>query len=298
MLIAIPSDAPGGLEANISDHFGHCDFFTLVQVDEREVGEVTLVKNGEHEQGGCLAPVTLLKEKGAETMITGGMGQRPLAGFTQVGIAVHHKGDATTVGEAIEQFLAGQCPEFGDDHTCGGHGHGQGHGGQGGGCGHHHHHEPVKRDKVDGPVEKDRVVLVSYKLKDTEGNVLDAAEGISYLHGRGQIVPGLEEAMEGRLAGDTFEVTITPENGYGERDDSKIMEVPAEQLPEGLSPGDMVRAQLPNGGIMPLTVVSIDGPNAVMDANHPLAGETLVFEVEVREVQAANEEELAHGHAH
>lgn len=305
MLIAVPSDAPGGLDANISEHFGHCEVFTLVQVDEREVGEVTLVPNGEHEQGGCLAPVTSLKEKGAETMITGGMGRRPLAGFEQAGIAVHHKGDAVTVGEAIEHFLAGRCPQFGDDHACGGHGqsrgHGQGHGGgHGGGCGHehHHHHEPVQRDTVDGPVEADRVVLVSYKLKDTEGNMLDAADGITYLHGRGQIVAGLEEAMEGRVAGDTFAVTITPDNGYGERDDSKLMEVPVDQLPEGVSPGDMVRAQLPNGGIMPLTVVSMDGPNAVMDANHPLAGETLVFEVEIQAVQAASDEELAHGHAH
>ena len=296
MLIAVPSDAPGGLEANISEHFGHCDVFTLVRVEDQEVGEVTLIENGGHEQGGCLAPVSLLKEEGAEAMITGGMGMRPLAGFQKVGIEVHHRGDATTVGEAIEHYLAGKCPVFGDDHTCGGHGE---HGGHGGGCGgHHHHHQPVQRETVDGPVEKDRVVIVSYRLKDTEGNMLDVAEGIGYMHGHGQIVAGLEQAMEGHVAGDSFEVTVTPDSGYGERDESKIMEVPVDQLPEGVSPGDMVRAQLPNGGIMPLTVVSLDAPNAVLDANHPLAGETLIFEVTVQEVQQATEEELAHGHAH
>ena len=305
MLIAIPSDAPGGLDAKISDHFGHCDVFTLVNLDEREVGEVTLVENGGHEQGGCMAPVTLLKQEGAEAMITGGMGMRPLAGFNQVGITVFHKGDANTVGEAIEQFLEGKCEEFGDDHTCGGHGehghgghgeHGHGHG-HGGGCG-GHHHEPVERETVDGPVEQDRVVVLSYKLKDAVGHMLDAADGIAYLHGHGHIVKGLEEAIAGHVAGDELEVTVTPENGYGERDEAKVMEVPAEQLPEGLNPGDMVQAQLPNGGVMPLTVVSMDGPNAVMDANHPLAGESLSFEVKIIEVQKATEDELSHGHSH
>ena len=104
MLIAVPSDAPGGLEANISEHFGRCDVFTLVAVEDQEVGEVTLIENGGHEEGGCLAPVTLLKEKGAAAMITGGMGRRPLAGFEEAGIVVHHKGEATTVGQAIEAF--------------------------------------------------------------------------------------------------------------------------------------------------------------------------------------------------
>lgn len=307
MLIAVPSDAPGGLEAKISEHFGHCDVFTLVEVEDQEVGEVTLIKNGGHEEGGCLAPVTLLKEKGAETMITGGMGKRPLAGFEQAGITVHHKGAASTVNEAIYAFLSGQCPVFGEENTCGGHGHGGGHGGGGGGgCGHdhggggcgHHHHEPVQRETVDGPVEKDRVVAVSYKLKDTEGNLLDAAEGITYLHGHGHIVPGLEQAMEGHVAGDTFEVNLTPENGYGERDESKKMEVPIDQLPPGIKVGDMLQAQAPNGAVMPLTVASLDDEQAIMDANHPLAGETLTFEVEVLAVLEATEEELSHGHVH
>ena len=288
MLIAVPSDAPGGLEARISDHFGHCDFFTLVPVEDGEVGEATVLANEGHAQGGCMGPVTILKSHGVDALVAGGMGQRPLAGFQRAGIRVYSKETAATVLEAVKLLTAGGCAEFGDDHTCAGHG---------GHCG-GHGHEPTPREVVDGPVEKDRVVRLSFRLTDEGGEEIDAAHDVHYLHGYGQLVPGLERALEGQVAGATLEVTVPPEDGFGERDAQRTMRVPCDQLPEGSEPGSTVHASLPNGGVIPLQVLSVEERTATLDANHPLAGRTLVFAVEVHEVLAATPEELAHRHVH
>ena len=90
-LVAFPSETPGGLEAGLSDHFGHCAAFTLVSLESDEVKEVTILPNGGHAQGACLAPVMLLKDQGVEALVAGCMGMRPLAGFQQVGITVYFK---------------------------------------------------------------------------------------------------------------------------------------------------------------------------------------------------------------
>lgn len=119
-LVAIPSNNPGGLDAPLSDHFGHCDVFTLVAVDGGTVGEVRVLPNEGHEQGGCQGPVNYLAANGANVLIAGGMGQRPLAGFMDAGIIVLHKGQARTVGEAVEAMAHGQLPYFGPQSTCGG----------------------------------------------------------------------------------------------------------------------------------------------------------------------------------
>ncbi|MDX2438179.1 MAG: NifB/NifX family molybdenum-iron cluster-binding protein [Acidobacteriota bacterium] len=136
MLIAIPADTTDGLDAAISEHFGHCAAFTLVDVTDDAIGEASILENSGHVEGGCMAPVTLLKERGVEVLLAGGMGGRPLAGFPQVGIDVRFKEDAGTVREAVELFVSGGCRAFGEAHTCGG--------GVGGcdGHDHHHHHEP------------------------------------------------------------------------------------------------------------------------------------------------------------
>jgi FKBP-type peptidyl-prolyl cis-trans isomerase 2/predicted Fe-Mo cluster-binding NifX family protein len=289
MLVAIPSDTPGGLDARISDHFGHCDVFTLVQLDEQRVGSVTVLPNGAHVSGECMAPVMLLKEQGAEALVAGGMGMRPLAGFQEVGITVYFRAGAETVRDAVELLISGECREFAPAQTCGGEGR----------CGSHEQvHEPVERDVVDGPVENDRVVLVAFRLTDAEGELIDASEGIRYLHGHGQLLPGLEKALEGLVVGDRVKATLSPEQAYGERDESRVIQAPSEELPAGLAPGAMVRAQLPGGRVVPLTVAAIDGPRVTLDGNHPLAGKTLVFEVEVREVCAATAGDLAHGVIH
>jgi FKBP-type peptidyl-prolyl cis-trans isomerase SlyD len=236
-----------------------------------------------------MAPVMLLKERGAEGLVAGGMGQRPLAGFQEVGITVYFKAGAKTVGEAIELLIAGECREFEPAQTCSGQGTCEAHGPGG---------EEVAREVVDGPIEKDRVVLVSFRLTDAGGELLDAAEAVRYLHGHGQLLPGLEKALEGRVAGDRAKATLSPKDAYGERDESRIVQAPIADLPAGVAPGATVHAQLPNGGNIFMTVVSIDGPTATLDGNHPLAGRTLVFDVEVREVCAATAGDLEHGHVH
>jgi predicted Fe-Mo cluster-binding NifX family protein len=119
-IIAIPSQAPGGLNADLGAHFGHCDLYTLVTVENDAVATVQVIPNVPHQQGGCMAPVQHLAANGVKQLIAGGMGLRPLMGFNQAGIQVYYGGGARTVGEAVEFMLAGKLPEFTQEHTCGG----------------------------------------------------------------------------------------------------------------------------------------------------------------------------------
>jgi predicted Fe-Mo cluster-binding NifX family protein len=130
-VIAIPSSPPGGLEADIGQHFGHCDMYTLVTVADGQVENVNVIPAIAHEHGGCMAPVQYLAQNGVQGLIAGHMGMRPLMGFAQVGIDVFQGGDARTVGEAVTSLLAGRLPQFGQHHACGG-------GTQEDGCGGHH----------------------------------------------------------------------------------------------------------------------------------------------------------------
>ena len=134
MRVAIPSEAPGGLDAAISAHFGHCVAFTLVDLDDGEVGKVEILPNTGHVQGGCMAPVMMLKQAGADSLVAGGMGMRPLAGFQQVGIEVFFSENVATVQEAVTLIAEGKARRFGPAQTCGGGG-----GQHGGGCGGHDH---------------------------------------------------------------------------------------------------------------------------------------------------------------
>ncbi len=134
MKIAFPSENPGGMQAALSDHFGHCAVFTLIDVDGDQVQKVDTLANGGHVQGGCMAPVMLLKNAGVDVLVAGGMGPRPLAGFQQVGIDVFFNEGAPKVEDAIKLLLAGQARRFGPAHVCGG---GGGH--HAGGCGGHSH---------------------------------------------------------------------------------------------------------------------------------------------------------------
>lgn len=119
-LIAVPSTNPGGLEAPIGAHFGHCDLYTLVSVENGEIKEVKVIPNVPHVQGGCLAPVNHLAQQGVNMLIAGGMGLRPLMGFNQAGIDVYHGGSAVSVGEAVNAALEGKLSQFSQEHTCGG----------------------------------------------------------------------------------------------------------------------------------------------------------------------------------
>ena len=119
-LVAIPSTHPGGLEAPLGAHFGHCDLYTLVKIADGKVQEVATLPNVPHQQGGCMAPVNHLAQHGVQVLIAGGMGMRPLMGFNQVGIEVLFGNGAQTVGEAVEALLNSGLPRFTTEFTCGG----------------------------------------------------------------------------------------------------------------------------------------------------------------------------------
>lgn len=122
-VIAIPSMYPGGLEANRSGHFGRCDLFTLVSVNNGEVQSVRTVANAEHSEGGCLVPVQILQQAGATSLVVAGIGMRPRIGFAQAGIEVL-VGPGATVGEVIAAYQDNQVRPIADSDLCGGgHGH-------------------------------------------------------------------------------------------------------------------------------------------------------------------------------
>ncbi|MCF8040700.1 MAG: NifB/NifX family molybdenum-iron cluster-binding protein [Desulfarculaceae bacterium] len=119
-LVALPSNAPGGMDAGLGAHFGHCDLYTLVEVEDGQIKDTKVVPNVPHQQGGCMAPVQYLAGQGVKVLIAGGMGMRPLMGFNQVGIDVYFGGESTTVNEAVQALLQGNLPRFTQQFTCGG----------------------------------------------------------------------------------------------------------------------------------------------------------------------------------
>lgn len=146
------------------------------------------------------------------------------------------------------------------------------------------------------------VVSFHYTLRDEAGKALETSLGgqpATYLHGANNIIPGLESAMIGREAGESFSATVTPEQGYGQHDPDKAQRVPIKHLSFSgkLSPGAVVQLST-SDGMRTVTVVKAGRHSADIDTNHPLAGQTLVFDIELVEVRAASAEELAHGHAH
>lgn len=121
MRIAIPSNRPGGLDADRSEHFGHCDIFTVIDLDEeKKVRQVSTITNGGHEAGGCLVPVQLLHQAAVQAIIVGGIGARPLQGFSEVGIAVHYADQTTmkTVGDVVAGFTNGSLPVMHPSQVC------------------------------------------------------------------------------------------------------------------------------------------------------------------------------------
>jgi len=119
-IIAVPSEFPGGLEAAVGAHFGHCELYTLVTLENGEIRSVNVIPNVPHEQGGCMAPVSHLAQNRVRVLLAGGMGMRPLMGFQQMGIEVYHCSQARTVSDAVQAFNSGQLPQFSQQHTCGG----------------------------------------------------------------------------------------------------------------------------------------------------------------------------------
>lgn len=147
------------------------------------------------------------------------------------------------------------------------------------------------------------VVSMHYTLKDNEGNVIDTsagAEPLTYLHGAGNIIPGLEKALVGKTQGDSLQVSVEPAEGYGELQPELIQVVDRAAFEgiDNIEAGMAFQAQSPDGNIQRIVVRSVDGDQVTVDGNHPLAGADLHFDVEITSVRAATEEEVAHGHPH
>lgn len=121
--VAFPSEGNGGLEGVRAGHFGHCDVFTLVDLEDGQVKEVTTVNNKEHVQGGCMVPVNLLASHKVNALIVGGIGMRPLMGFNQVGIKVYHEAETLEIKPVLDAFIAGSVAEIQPNQVCGGGGH-------------------------------------------------------------------------------------------------------------------------------------------------------------------------------
>lgn len=152
-------------------------------------------------------------------------------------------------------------------------------------------------------IAQHKVVTIHYKVSDSESDeVIDSsenAEPMTYLHGAQNIIPGLEQALEGKAVGDELEVVVEAADAYGERSDDRIQQVPMDafQGMEKVEPGMAVTAQTDQGQIN-LVITEVNGDMVTVDANHPLAGKSLKFEVSVEDVRDASEEEMAHGHVH
>ncbi len=152
-------------------------------------------------------------------------------------------------------------------------------------------------------IQDNCVVTIHYKLTDDEGVLLDSSEGqepLTYLHGTQAIISGLEKALTGKEEGDTFEVTVQPEEGYGEVNPEMIQTVPRAAFGgiENLAPGMPLQADDGNGNVYHVVVREVKEDEVTIDVNHPLAGKVLHFDVTVESVREATPEELAHGHAH
>ena len=152
-------------------------------------------------------------------------------------------------------------------------------------------------------IEKNKVVSINYTLKNDGGEVLDSSEGgepLAYLHGQGNLIPGLETELEGKEEGEQFETQITPSDAYGEYNDALIAEVPRDRFTgvEDIDVGMEFQAQTSDGGSQIVRVTEVGDDSVKVDANHPLAGQTLHFDVTVADVRDATEEEIDHGHVH
>ncbi len=154
---------------------------------------------------------------------------------------------------------------------------------------------------TETPIEDGRVVEVQYRLLDESGDEIDSSEEsepLSYVHGRGQILPGLERELAGRVAGDEATIVVDPEEGFGPHRDEFVFAVPRSQFEFEVEAGAVVEAQLPDGRSRYLQVIEVSDDSVTVDGNHPMAGKTLRFEVTVASVRDATPEELEADTAH
>ena len=152
-------------------------------------------------------------------------------------------------------------------------------------------------------IAANKAVSIDYTLTNADGEVLDSSDGgapLVYLQGAGNIIPGLEKALEGKQAGDAGNVTVEPAEAYGEFN-AELIAVLGRNMFEGvdeLEVGMQFHASGPDGSMQIVTIKALEGDEVTVDGNHPLAGEQLTFDVKVVEVRDATEDEMAHGHIH
>lgn len=151
-------------------------------------------------------------------------------------------------------------------------------------------------------ISDNNVASINYTLKNDQGEVLDSSEGaapLDYIHGTGNLIPGLESELAGKSSGDKFSVSLAPESAYGPVIDEMIQTVPREAFAgiEDIQEGMQFQAETA-AGPQPVVITRVEGDQVTVDGNHPMAGLTLHFEVEVIEVREATADELEHGHVH
>jgi len=151
-------------------------------------------------------------------------------------------------------------------------------------------------------IKKDKVVSIDYTLTNDNGEVLDSSSGrepLAYLHGNGGLIPGLEKELDGKVKGDKLVAIIAPDQAYGVRTDELVQEIPLENFHDAKEVKVGAQFQIQNGEQVHIaTVTEIADKSATVDMNHPLADETLHFDVEVMDVREPTKEELEHGHVH
>ncbi len=151
-------------------------------------------------------------------------------------------------------------------------------------------------------IANNKVVSIDYTLTNDAGEVIDSSQGgepLVYLHGAQNIIPGLESALEGKVAGTALQVAVEPADGYGEYNEELTQVVSSEMFQgvEKIEAGMQFQAET-SEGIQVVRIAKVDGDHVTIDGNHPLAGERLNFDVSVKEVRDASEDELEHGHVH
>ena len=151
-------------------------------------------------------------------------------------------------------------------------------------------------------IEDKKIAVMNYTLTTDDGEVLDQSNdgSFAYLHGANNIIPGLENALLGKKAGDALNVKVSPEEGYGERNDEMVQVVGREmfETEAEIEVGMQFHAEGPDGHPIMITIAAIEGDDVTIDGNHPLAGVNLNFDVSIVEVRDASEEEISHGHVH
>ncbi|MEK6780614.1 MAG: peptidylprolyl isomerase [Bacteroidota bacterium] len=147
-------------------------------------------------------------------------------------------------------------------------------------------------------ISQHKVASIHYTLTDNDGKVLDSSVGrepLTYIHGTGNLIPGMEEGMQGKTKGDKFNLKVSPEKGYGVKSDKLLQQVPRSSF--GSQPVQIgMQFQTNNGQVVTITKIGLD--SITVDGNHPLAGVELNFAVEVLDVRSATTEEISHGHVH